>query len=259
MTEESDLSYQNTRQKIIFIGNASVGKTSIINSITGHKFKDEYEPSIGIDFFSKTIKYKSNNIKLQLWDSAGQEKFKSLIPNYVRGCSLVFLVYDITNKKSFDDLFMWINFINQIESTQIVLCANKIDLKEQRVITYEQGEKFSSANKCIGFYEVSAKDDKLVNKMLFGAIAELFCVGNYISERTTKEEIIHDLTVENNGDLSGSRQTDINEEVSKVDNTASDPNNNKIENNSGNQTESRKIGDKLKGLRKGGMKKMCKC
>jgi Ras-related protein Rab-6A len=257
MIDESDLSYQNTRQKIIFIGNVSVGKTSIINSILGRKFKDEYEPSIGIDFFSKNIKYKSNNIKLQLWDSAGQEKFKSLIPNYIRGSSLVFLVYDITNKKSFDDLLMWINFINQIESTQIVLCANKIDLKEQRIITYEQGEKFSFENKCIGFYEVSAKEDKLVNKMLFDAIAELFCVGNYISERTTKEEIIHDLTIENNGDVSTSQQTDTNEGVSKVNNIVN--NNNKQENNSGNQIESGKIGEKLRNIRKSGMKKICKC
>ena len=254
MIDESDLSYQNTRQKIIFIGNVSVGKTSIINSILGRKFKEEYEPSIGIDFFSKNIKYKSNNIKLQLWDSAGQEKFKSLIPNYIRGSSLVFLVYDVTNKKSFDDLLMWINFINQIESTQIVLCANKIDLKEQRVITYEQGEKFSLENKCIGFYEVSAKEDKLVNKMLFCAIAELFCVGNYTSERTTKEEIIHDLTVENNGDISNSQQTDINEGVSKENNIVND--NNKKENN---QIEPGKIGEKLRNIRKGGMKKICKC
>ena len=204
--------------------------------------------------FSKNIKYKSNNIKLQLWDSAGQEKFKSLIPNYIRGSSLVFLVYDVTNKKSFDDLLMWINFINQIESTQIVLCANKIDLKEQRVITYEQGEKFSLENKCIGFYEVSAKEDKLVNKMLFGAIAELFCVGNYTSERTTKEEIIHDLTVENNGDISNSQQTDINKGVSKENNIVND--NNKKENN---QIEPGKIGEKLRNIRKGGMKKICKC
>ena len=148
--------------------------------------------------------------------------------------------------------FFCINFINQIESTQIVLCANKIDLKEQRVITYEQGEKFYLANKCIGFYEVSAKEDKLVNKMLFGAIAELFCVGNYTSERTTKEEIIHDLTVENNGDISNSQQTDINEGVSKENNIVND--NNKKENN---QIEPGKIGEKLRNI--SGMKKICKC
>ena len=99
MTEENiDTSYQMSRQKIILIGNVAVGKTSIINSLLGQKFNDEYEPSIGVDFFSKTMKYKGKTIKLQIWDSAGQEKFKSLIPNYIRGSSLIFLVYDVTNK-----------------------------------------------------------------------------------------------------------------------------------------------------------------
>ena len=109
-----DVSYQVNRQKIIFIGDISVGKTSIINVLTGYKFNDEYEASIGVDFFSKTIKYKGKTIKLQIWDSAGQEKFRSLIRNYIRGSSLVFIVYDITNKKSFNNLQSWIDFVNNI-------------------------------------------------------------------------------------------------------------------------------------------------
>ena len=115
MTESSiDASYQLNRQKIIFCGDAGVGKTSIINSIMGQKFVEDYEPSIGVDFFSKTIKYKGKTIKLQIWDSAGQEKFRSLIPNYIRGSSLVFIVYDISNRKSFDNLQSWIDFVNNI-------------------------------------------------------------------------------------------------------------------------------------------------
>ena len=102
MTENSiDTSYQTSRQKIIFTGDSGVGKTSIINSIMGQKFSPEYEPSIGVDFFSKTIRYKGRLIKLQIWDSAGQEKFRSLIPNYIRGSSLIFLVFDISRKDSF--------------------------------------------------------------------------------------------------------------------------------------------------------------
>ena len=91
MTESSmDQSYQTNRQKIIFCGDAGVGKTSIINSIMGQKFSEEYEPSIGVDFFSKTVRYIGHLIKLQIWDSAGQEKFKSLIPNYIRGSAIIF-------------------------------------------------------------------------------------------------------------------------------------------------------------------------
>ena len=149
MTEEGniDTSYQINKQKLILIGDVAVGKTSIINSFLGQKFSDEYEPSIGVDFFSKTIKYKEKNIKLQIWDSAGQEKFKSLIPNYIRGASLVILVYDISNKKSFDNLNSWIEFINNYENTNIVICGNKIDLKNKREVSLEQGKKFCEEKK----------------------------------------------------------------------------------------------------------------
>ena len=91
-------------QKIIFTGDSDVGKTSIINSIMGQKFSEEYEPSIGIDFFLKTIRYNGHLMKLQIWDSAGKEKFKSLIPNYIGGSSLIFLIFDISKKESLEHL-----------------------------------------------------------------------------------------------------------------------------------------------------------
>ena len=151
-----DVSYLVNRQKIIFIGDVSVGKTSIINVLMGQKFNNEYEASIGVDFFSKTIKYKGKTIKLQIWDSAGQEKFRSLIPNYIRGSSLVFIVYDITNRKSFENLQSWIDFVNNIENSNIVILANKIDLESQRQVTYKEGESFAKENNLL-FLETSAK------------------------------------------------------------------------------------------------------
>lgn len=137
-----DVSYLVNRQKIIFIGDVSVGKTSIINVLMGQKFNNEYEASIGVDFFSKTIKYKGKTIKLQIWDSAGQEKFRSLIPNYIRGSSLVFIVYDISNRKSFNNLQSWIDFVNNIENSNIVILGNKIDLDNKREVTTEEGQNF---------------------------------------------------------------------------------------------------------------------
>ena len=88
---------------------------------------------------------------MQIWDSAGQEKFKSLIPNYIRAASLVILVYDISNKKSFDNLNLnsWIEFINTYENSNIVICGNKIDLKDKREISFEEGKKFSEEKKWI--------------------------------------------------------------------------------------------------------------
>lgn len=86
------------RYKIVFIGDVSVGKTSIMNRIVENKFKDYYEPSIGVDFSTKIIKHRGKTIKLQIWDSAGQERYKGLIPSYIKGASLVFVVYDVNSK-----------------------------------------------------------------------------------------------------------------------------------------------------------------
>ncbi len=85
------------KQKLVVVGDISVGKTTIVNCLLGQKFKDDYEPSVGVDFFTKNLKFKGKNIKLQIWDSAGQEKYRSLIKNYIRGSSIIFIVYDITS------------------------------------------------------------------------------------------------------------------------------------------------------------------
>jgi Ras-related protein Rab-6A len=198
MTDEAniDTSYQINKQKLILIGDVAVGKTSIINSILGQKFNDEYEPSIGVDFFSKTIKYKGKSIKLQIWDSAGQEKFRSLIPNYIRGASLIILVYDITNKSSFNNLNSWIEFINNYESTNIIICGNKIDLKDKREVSYEEGEKFSEEKK-MDFFEISAKEETNLLNMLFSSVASLPFFSTLNNEIKSKEELINDLEKEN--------------------------------------------------------------
>jgi Ras-related protein Rab-6A len=191
-----DVSYQISRQKIILTGDVAVGKTSIINTLLGNKFTEEYEPSIGVDFFSKTMNYKGKQIKLQIWDSAGQEKFRSLIPNYIRGASLIFLVYDITNQQSFTHLPDWIKFINNIENTNIVIVGNKIDLDNKRVITFEEGKKFAEENN-YEIYEVSAKEGTGLFDMLFNSLASLPIFDSLNNQKMTKEEIIEALKNEN--------------------------------------------------------------
>ena len=197
MTENSmDVSYQTNRQKIIFTGDSGVGKTSIINAIMGQKFSEEYEPSIGVDFFSKTIRYKGRLIKLQIWDSAGQEKFRSLIPNYIRGSSLIFLIFDISKKDSFEHLNEWITFITNIEKGNIVIVGNKIDLKENRIITKEEAEKFCK-EKNYDYFEVSAKEGININNLLYTSIASLTIFNSLNTDGLTKENIIQILFQEN--------------------------------------------------------------
>ena len=231
-----DVSYQINRQKIIFTGDVAVGKTSIINTLLGTKFTDEYEPSIGVDFFSKTMYYKGKQIKLQIWDSAGQEKFRSLIPNYIRGASLIFLVYDITNQNSFNHLSDWIKFINNIENSIIIIVGNKIDLEDKRVILFDDGKKFAEENN-FEIYEVSAKEGTGLLDMFINSIASLAVFEKLNEEKITKEEIIKCLMKENyeqyeekkisNAIDDKSLDTDKNKEKS-MDNI----NNNNINNNS---------------------------
>ena len=191
-----DVSYQINRQKIIFTGDVSVGKTSIISVLMGQKFTNEYEASIGVDFFSKTIKYKGKIIKLQIWDSAGQEKFRSLIPNYIRGASLVFIVYDISKRKTFENLQSWIDFVNNIENSNIVIVGNKIDLVNEREVTTEEALKFCN-EKNYEFFEVSAKEDKNLNEMLFNSVASLPFFTTINTDGFSKEQIIENLKKEN--------------------------------------------------------------
>jgi len=218
-----DVSYLVNRQKIIFIGDVSVGKTSIINVLMGQKFNNEYEASIGVDFFSKTIKYKGKTIKLQIWDSAGQEKFRSLIPNYIRGSSLVFIVYDISSRKSFESLQNWIDFVNNIENSNIVILGNKIDLDNKREVTTEEGQKFCE-EKNYEFFEVSAKEDNNLNNMLFNSVASLPFFMSINTDGATKEQIVDNLIKENLDSFkyqnqSGSNNTDtVNTDLNVINN-----------------------------------------
>ena len=136
-----DNSISVTRHKVIFVGDACTGKTSIINRIIDNPFNDTYEVSIGIDFMSKNIRFRGQNIKIQIWDSAGQEKYKGLIPSYVRNSSIVFIVYDVSNRTSFDNISNWISFVRNIERTTMILCGNKIDLT--REVQTNEGEELA--------------------------------------------------------------------------------------------------------------------
>lgn len=187
-----DNSVSVTRHKIIFVGDAGVGKTTIIGRIMDNPFIEVYEPSIGVDFMSKNIKYQGQNIKLQMWDTAGQEKYKGLIPSYVRNSSIVFLVYDITSKTSFDNIPNWINFIKSIENTTLVLCGNKIDL-DNREVKKEEGEELAK-KEGISFFEVSAKTDENIKNMFYNVVADL---PTFSESNTNKENLVKELMQEN--------------------------------------------------------------
>jgi len=187
-----DNSISVTRHKIIFVGDAGVGKTSIINRIVDNPFSEAYEMSIGVDFMSKNLRFHGQNLKLQIWDSAGQEKYRGLIPSYIRNSSIVFVVYDVTSKTSFNNIPSWISFIKSIENTTIVLCGNKIDLTT-REVQQNEGEQFAK-KEGISFFEVSAKTNQNIKLMFYTAVSDLPTFGE---GATSKENLIKELQEEN--------------------------------------------------------------
>jgi len=187
-----DNSISVTRHKVIFVGDACTGKTSIINRIIDNPFNDTYEVSIGIDFMSKNIRFRGQNIKIQIWDSAGQEKYKGLIPSYVRNSSIVFIVYDVSNRTSFDNISNWISFVRNIEKTTMILCGNKIDLTRE-VQTNEEEELAKKEG--LLFFECSAKTNENIKKMFFSSIAGLPTFGIY--DEDERENLILELLNEN--------------------------------------------------------------
>ena len=178
VNDSLDYSMESPRQKIIFVGDSGVGKTTMIKNLNEEPYKDLNESSIGIDFYSKKIKYKGTEIRLQIWDTAGQEKYRGLIPSYIRNAALIFLIYDISSKESFNNLTQWIEFINSYEKTKIVLCGNKIDLENERKVNREQGEEYSNQNNFSLFMESSAKTGFNAQKIFVEAARILY--NNYL-------------------------------------------------------------------------------
>jgi Ras-related protein Rab-6A len=146
------------KYKLIFLGDQNVGKSCILNRFMNDTFTEEYQATIGLDFQSKNVQIDNQDIHLLLYDTAGQEKFRSLIPMYTRDSNIILLVYEINNKDSFLHLPDWINDLTNVNKDDVIfaLVGNKIDLEESRQVSTEEGQKFAEEHGYI-FQEVSAK------------------------------------------------------------------------------------------------------
>eukprot|EP00026_Physarum_polycephalum_P012546 Phypoly_transcript_12867.p1 GENE.Phypoly_transcript_12867~~Phypoly_transcript_12867.p1 ORF type:complete len:212 (+),score=24.33 Phypoly_transcript_12867:267-902(+) len=146
-----------SKYKLVFLGDQSVGKTSIITRFMYDSFDSTYQATIGIDFLSKTMYLEDRTIRLQLWDTAGQERFRSLIPSYIRDSSVAIIVYDVTNRASFVNTAKWIDDVRIERGNDVVmmLVGNKTDLADKRQVSVEEGEQQASEYKVM-FIETSA-------------------------------------------------------------------------------------------------------
>ncbi|CAF0996274.1 unnamed protein product [Rotaria magnacalcarata] len=157
--------------KLVFLGEQSVGKTSLITRFMYDSFDNTYQATIGIDFLSKTMYLEDRTVRLQLWDTAGQERFRSLIPSYIRDSTVAVVVYDITNSNSFQQTSRWIEEVRAERGSDVIimLVGNKTDLADKRQVSTADGEQ-KAKDFNVMFIETSAKAGYNV-KQLFRRVA----------------------------------------------------------------------------------------
>ncbi len=160
--------------KILFLGDASVGKTSFTKRYCYNIFNPSERLTIGVDFHVKTIVLNKKTIKLQIWDVGGEERFRFLLPTYCLGANAAFLLYDTTRPATLDNIPEWTSIVRQKGGKiPMMLCGSKIDLeKTQREVPRELGIQIAEKNDLSSFVEVSAKDNINVDKA-FQVISEL--------------------------------------------------------------------------------------
>ena len=176
----STVNPETPKYKLIFLGDQGVGKSSILNRFLNDTFTEDYQATIGLDFQSKNVQIENQDIHLLLYDTAGQEKFRSLIPMYTRDSNIILLVYDITNRNSFNNLPDWIKDLTNINFDEVIfaIVANKIDLSAKREVTPEEGAAFAVKNDYI-FMETSC----LKNENVADAFETLIEITNIESKK----------------------------------------------------------------------------
>ncbi|CBY19305.1 unnamed protein product [Oikopleura dioica] len=159
------------KYKVVFLGKQSVGKTSLITRFMYDSFDNTYQATIGIDFLSKTMYLEDRTVRLQLWDTAGHERFRSLIPSYIRDSTVAVVVYDVANVNSFQQTSKWIDDVRAERGTDVIimLVGNKTDLSDKRQVSVDEGERKAAELKVM-FIETSAKTGYNV-KQLFRRVA----------------------------------------------------------------------------------------
>ena len=145
--------------KIIVIGDSGVGKSCLTNRATTNLFEDTYNATVGFEFLSFNVKINEKVIKLQIWDTCGQELYRSLITNFYRNSSLAIIVYAINFKDSFENIEMWLRELRTHSNpdAKVFLIGNKSDLEKRRAVSEEMAQKFKEENDIHFFSEASAK------------------------------------------------------------------------------------------------------
>ena len=194
--------------KLILIGDSNVGKTTLLYKYIDDEIKDDITPTVGLENKVKTIQIKGINAKIQIWDTAGQEKFNSLTKNFFTNTDGILIIFDLTNKTSFTNIKNWIEDVKDKQGHKIkkIIVGNKADLKDKRKVTKED---IKSKTEKYKYIEVSAVNGNNVEKAFDTLIKAI--VG-----KRTDEELIADFGMDEQIlSLSGSTINNVNKEKKK--------------------------------------------
>ena len=174
--------------KILLVGDSAVGKTTLILKYVDGKFSDSHITTIGVEYKDKEITVNDRKINLQIWDTSGQERYRSITKNFYRNAHGILFVFDVTNQTSFDHLKDWLNSSNECDiDFKKIIVGNKIDLNG-RVVNKETMEFFAEKNQIKKSFETSAKDGTNVD-LIFKEMAELI-LANKTDEEINQEFLV---------------------------------------------------------------------
>ena len=174
--------------KLIIVGDSNVGKTNIMSKYIHNKFNYTSKATIGVEFGTKIVTIDNKKIKAQIWDTAGQERYKSITSAYYKGAKGALIVYDITNKSTFESVDKWVQDLNSYgdKNLTLLLVGNKSDLEDKRQIVKEDGEeKAKSFN--LGFIETSACSGDNIDQAFDIMLKEV--LKKYVVENDINDEL----------------------------------------------------------------------
>ena len=188
--------------KIVLVGDSQVGKTCVLTRLTMNTFQTSNPATIGAAYKGYKISTEKGTVDLQLWDTAGQEKFKTLAPMYYRSAEAALVFFDITNLTSFQSLDSWITEIEEKggDNIHVYVVGYKCDMDSQRVLSKEDAKELVFSHNCEGYFETSAKTGEGVLD-LFIKVAE--CASELHPNQEKKENVVDVTSSTANNDESG--------------------------------------------------------
>ena len=179
MDDDDDFEENERRINLMILGNSKVGKTCFILRYTDNIFQEVYLSTIGIDFKTKTETVNNKQYKIYLYDTTGQEKYKSIALNIIKNAQGIILMYDITDRESFESIPEWIKSIKDAKGSNfpMILLGNKLDKEDVRVIKEKEGKELADEYK-IKFFETSNKTGTNIQEAGMALVNEILKINN---------------------------------------------------------------------------------